>query len=574
MYVDRVPNRNSPPCVLLRSSRRVGQKTVKETHANLSKLPPELVDQIRVLLKGGTAVRNIEEAFEVVDSRPHGHVAAVLGIMRKLDFPRLIDPKNSRLRRLVMGLIAARVLKADSKLATSTVLDAPNAPHTLNEELGLKRVDADDLYAAMDYLVARKGAIERRLAQKHLTAMVLCDVTSSYVEGDNNELAAFGYNRDKKRGKMQIVFGLLTDEAGCPVAVEVFKGNTGDPTTVASQVQKLQQDFGLRQVTVVGDRGLLTNARIRKDLKPLGLGWLTAMRRSEISKLVEPKGLQLDLFDETGLVEIESDAYPNERLILCRNPLRAKLSTEKRQKLLARTEDELKKVVKAVSRKKNPLRGAGAIGERVGRWLGRWKMRKFFDIEITDDHFSFARKEADIRKAETLDGVYAIRTTLDKQPTAAEIVAHYKRLAAVETAFRSLKSVSLKVRPIHHRRESRVIGHVFLCMLAYYVEYHLRKALAPMLWAEEDPEGKKAERNSAIEPAKRSEQTKKKIRTRRTTEGQTPRKFPQLMENLAALCRSTIRPKITLQKEYQITMLPPLTPIQKQAFKLLKISVT
>ena len=576
MYVAVIPNRNSKPTILVRKGIRIGPNQVKkQTLANITQLPDEVVQQIRIILRGGTAFESFQDAVTSISNKPHGHVAAVLGVMKQLGLPQLIDSKESRNRRLVMGLLAARVLKPKSKLATSSGLDARYAADTLNESLGLKCVDADDLYEAMDYLVERKSAIEGRLAKRHLKegSLVLCDITSSYVEGEHNELAAYGYNRDHKQGKKQIVFGLLTDPEGCPVATEVFTGNTADPTTVAVQVNKLQQAFKLKSVVMVGDRGLLTHARLREDIKPLGLGWITAMRRPEIHKLVETKDLQLDLFDERDLMTFTSDAYPDERLVVCRNPVRAKKSRQQRKELLEKTEAALDKIVQAVRRKHRPLRGAPAIGLRVGQVLGRWKMKKHFDLVIKDDHFTYTRKAASIKKAAALDGIYVIRTSLKEAPESAEVVAHYKRLSTVESAFRALKSVSLKVRPIHHRRKNRVIGHVFLCMLAYHVEYHLRQALAPMLLSEDDHAGKANQRESVIAPAKRSKQAEQKVRTQRTSDGDRAMSYSALMDHLSGVCRHVVEPKFAAGESNRFVMMSELTPTQQRAFKLLNVKV-
>ena len=572
MYVAMVPNRNSKPTILIRKGVRIGPNQVKKiTLANISKLPMEIVLKFRAVLRGAAVVEKPEDAFKSVSNKPHGHVAAVLGVMRKLGFPKLIDSKNSRLRRLVMGLIAARVLKPSTKLATRTALDAHTSGDTLNEELDLKRVDSDDLYEAMDYLMERKPAIERHLARRHLKegSIVLCDVTSSYVEGEHNELAAFGYNRDGKKGKKQIVFGLLTDKAGCPVAVEVFKGNTADPTTVASQVAKLQQRFKLKQVVRVGDRGLLTHARIREDLIPHGIDWISALKRDQMRQVVEQENVQLDLFDERNLMELRSDLYPHERLVLCRNPVQAQKSRQQRQELLEKTEEALKEVVTAVERKCRPVRGIADISMRAGQALGRFKMKKHFTFKISDDHFSFTLDEASVKSAEALDGLYVIRTSLKEAPRAAEVVRHYKRLAAVERAFRTLKSVSLKVRPIHHRRKHRVICHVFLCMLAYYVEYHLRKKWAPLLFVDEDP----VQREDAVKPAKRSPEAEKKARTQRTADGHRAMSYACLMDHLSGLCRNMVEPVFAQSQKNRFTLMAEPTPTQQKAFELLNIKV-
>ena len=574
MFVDRVPNRKSPPTYLIRESFREGKKVRKRTLANITKLPIEAIEQIRILLRGGTAVDSVSDAVSIVSNKPHGHVAAVLSVMNQLGLAELIDPRNSRNRRLVMGLIAQRVLDPASKLATSAALDAPTASDTLNEELDLKRVDVDDLYEAMDYLTARKTAIEQRLAERYLKegSMVLCDITSSYVEGNKNEFAKFGYNRDGKKGKKQIVFGLLTDEDGCPVATEVFAGNTGDPTTVASQVAKLQTTtFGLKQVVLVGDRGLLTQARLREDIIPLGLDWITGMRKSQIRAVVEQKDVQLGLFDEQDLMEVQTDLYPNERVILCKNHYRAQYSATQRDELLEKTEKLLDKVVKATVRKRKPLQKADDIKVRAEIAARRYKMKKHFNLDIKEGHFAYTRNEESIQAEAALDGIYAIRTSLKDEPPADEVVAHYKRLTQVEMAFRTLKSVSLQVRPIHHRRKHRVIAHVFLCMLAYLVEYHLRKQLAPMLFADDCPEGKAARRTSVVQSSRRSHKAQQKARTKRTADGGKAMSYASLMKHLSGVCRAIMVPKLATGTPPRIPMRAPFTSTQKRAFKLLKV---
>jgi len=575
MYVAKIPNRNSKPTWLIRESKWINGKSVKTTLANITKLPMEIIEGLRILLAGGTAVKSVKEAFSIRSNTPHGHVAAVLGMMNQLHLPELIAPKNSRFRRLVLGMIAARVIKPASKLATSAMLDAQTASTTLNEELGLKRVDEDDLYDAMDQLLKRKTDIECRLAKRHLKegSMVLYDVTSSYVEGEKNEWAAYGYNRDKKKGKKQIVFGLMTDQEGCPVSVEVFRGNTADTSTLRTQVAKIQKTFGLKQVVMVGDRGILKQKQIQEEILPVGLDWITAMQKSEIREVVEQEGIQMSLFDEQDLVEVCCDLYPKDRLVLCRNPLQAAKNQQTREELLVKTEKDLDKIVEATQREKYRLKDAGKIGLRVGKVVNKKKMRKYFTLNIREEHFSYTRNEEALQKAEQLDGLYAIRSSLKQGPEASELVTHYKRLSTVEIAFRTMKSMSLQVRPIHHRTKNRVVAHVFLCMLAYYVEYHLRRKLAPMLFAEDDPAEKKAQRKSIVEPAKPSEQAKKKARTKRTATGEKALSFASLMDELSGLCRLVVVPKIGTDATPEVVMIEKISAIQKRAFKLLNIKL-
>ena len=571
MYVERVPNRNSRPTYLIREGKRVGKKVVKTTLANITKLPDEVIEQIRILLKGGVAVDAFEDAFSIKHSPAHGHVAAVLGVLQDLRLAELVDDRNSRYRRLALAMIAARVLRPSSKLATSASLDVRTASDTLNEELQLKRVDQNDLYEAMDWLHERKGEIEARLAKRHLTegALVMCDMSSTWVEGEANELAEFGYSRDRKKGKKQIVFGLLTDAEGAPVAVDVFKGNTADPQTLSPQIKKLQQTFKLKRVVLVGDRGLLTEARLREDVR---LDYITALRKRSIRRIVNQEGLQLSLFDERNLAEIRTDAYPGERIVLCRNPLRADKSKEDREALLQKTEAALEKIARATRRKRNPLRSEKAIALRVGKVIGRWKMEKHIQFDIREGHFSYRRNEASIRQEQTLDGLYAIRASV-KEPSDTEIVQTYKRLSAVEAAFRCMKTVSLRVRPIHHYRVRRVESHIFLCMLAYYVEYHLRRRLAPMLFAEHDPTGKQAKQECVVESTARSESAEQKARTQKTPDGLPVMSFPTLMQHLALLKRHVVEPNVPMKEPCTFTQLGERTPIQIKAFELLGVKV-
>ena len=471
MYIESVPNRSSPPAVLLRESYRDGRRVKKRTLANLSKLPHAAIDVLRRVLRGEQLV-NPDDAFTCVRSLPHGHVAAVLGTLQQLGLHTLIGRGASRLRDLVVALIVARVIDARSKLATARALTAESAVSTLGELLGLGDVDPHELYAAMDWLVERQAGIEQRLAKRHLRehTLVLYDLTSSYVEGTHCPLAQHGYSRDGKKGTLQIVFGLLCTAEGCPVAVEVFEGSTVDPLTVTSQVAKIRDRFGLQQVVLVGDRGMLTAARIREDLQGVeGLRWITTLRAPTIRKLVNAGTVTPSLFDERDLAEVTSDEFPGERLIVCRNPLLAAERQRKRDELLAATEEDLAPIAAATRRENKPLRGAAAIGVRVGKEINRYKMAKHFVTEITDERFTFRRNEDKIAAEQQLDGIYIVRSNVEPERfDAAQTVRAYKDLSKVERAFRCFKSVDLKVRPLHHHRADRVRAHVLLCMLAYY----------------------------------------------------------------------------------------------------------
>ena len=501
MYIESVPNRSSPPAVLLRESYRQGGKVKKRTLANLSSWSPALVEGLRILLKGGTAVSSLEEAFDIVRSLPCGHVAAVLGTVKKLGLDTLIDPKPSARRNQVLAMIAARILEPASKLATARGLAEATAVSTLGEilEAGLGE---DDLYGAMDWLLERQERIEQGLAKRHLAegSLVLYDMTSVWMEGTKCPLARRGHSRDGKKGTLQITFGLLCDKDGCPVSVEVFPGNAADPNTVGSQVAAVRQRFSLSRVVLVGDRGMLTAARIREEVKPSGLDWISALRGPAIRALVEAGDVEMSLFDERDLVEITSDAYPGERLMVCRNPLLAEDRARKRSELLEATEALLEPIAAATRRDRRRLKGRERIGERVGKVIGKYKMAKHVAWSIDDDGvFAYGRDEASISAEARLDGLYVIRTSLPaSELDGPGTVRAYKRLSSVERAFRSLKTVDLKVRPVFHRTEPRVRAHIFLCMLAYYVEWHMRQKLKPVLFDDEDAE---ARRPSVVAPA-------------------------------------------------------------------------
>jgi len=573
MYIETVPNRNSPPCILLRESYRQGGKVRKRTIANLSKWPPELVENFRALLRGGTVVERLEKSLEVVRSRPYGHVAAVLGTLRKTGLDLIIGGKGLKEHALSVAMIVARIIDPQSKLATARGLKDESMFSALGEELGVEQASEDELYQAMDWLGERQERIEGKLAKKHLDngSIVLYDVTSTYFEGRTCPLARLGHNRDGKKGKLQIVFGLLCNHEGCPVAVEVFSGDRGDPSTLEEQIRKIRVRFGLDRVILVGDRGLITEARIREEIRPVkGLEWITALRTSQIRKLVASGSLQLSLFDEQDLAEITDPAYPGERLVVCRNPILAEERARKRRELLEATERELDKIVQATKRKKRPLKGKDKIALRVGKLINKFKVGKHFRVSIEEDSFSYNRKEDNIAREEALDGIYVIRTSLssDKLSSDATVTA-YKQLSLVEQAFRCFKSIDLKVRPIHHRLERRVRAHVFLCMLAYYVEWHMRKALAPILFDEDDPQGAQASRSSVVAPAQRSASANAKARRKRTKDGLPVHSFRTLLKGLATICRNRIQPRLPGAPAFDKITLP--TPVQQRALKLLRV---
>ena len=569
MYIDTVPNRHSPPAVLLRESWREGPVTRKRTVANLSELPPLAIEALRRVLRGETLV-SVDETLEIERSWPHGHVAAVLGTLRHIGLERVLASHRSPERDRVVGMIVARILNPDSKLATARGLGTATSSSTLASELALDDVNADALYAALDWLEARHARIETTLARTHLAdgAMLLYDVTSTYFEGRTSALGALGHNRDQTGWQPQIVIGLLCAQDGCPIAVEVFPGNTSDPKTLDSAVTKARERFGVSRVVFVGDRGLLTEARIDQALRGVdGLRWISALRAPAIRQLVESGDLQLSLFDAHDLGEITSADYPGERLIACRNPLLATERARKRQALLAATELELEKIRVATQRTRRPLRGSDRIGVRLGRVLGRFKMAKHFACTITESAFSYARDDANITQEAALDGIYIIRTTVPAtELSAPAVVASYKSLSAVERAFRTLKSVDLEVRPIFHRKDDRIRAHVLLCMLAYYVVWHMQRSLAPLLFVDEDPQAGKERRDSIVAPSERSEAADRKAARKHNSDGVPVHSFRTLLKDLATLVKNRIR-----FGESRFDRFTTPTPLQQRAFDLLNV---
>ena len=574
MYVACVPNRGSPPAYLLRAGYREDGKVKTRTLANLSHWPLAKIERLRRVLRD-EVLSDPGQGLTMLRSLPHGHVAAVLGTARKIGLDRLLAVKRAppRMVALVLAMIVARVIDPASKLATARQLDATTATSSLGPLLGLETVSEQDLYAALDWLVSQQSHIEQRLARKHLSngTLVLYDVTSTYFEGRTCPLARHGYSRDGKRDKLQILFGLLCASDGCPVAVEVFEGNVADPATLAAQVDKLKRRFRLTHVVVVGDRGMVTEARIETLLKPAGLDWITALRAPTIKMLLEQGALQLSLFDERDLAEIASPEYPNERLVVCRNPLLATERARKRQALLAATETELAKIAKAVARKRNPLRGADQIGLAVGAVFNRYKVAKHFTLTITDDQFDFARNVESIEAESKLDGIYAIRTNVAAVRLAAsDVVQAYKGLSQAERAFRSIKTVDLEVRPIHHRLPDRVRAHVLLCMLSYYLEWHMRQALAPVLFDDHQRDDAAAARPSVVAPAQRSTAARRKAASKSTEGGLPVHSFQSLLSELATFTRNTMA--LTNGQHDTFLLYPQPTELQAAAFDLLGIS--
>lgn len=573
MYVAKIPNRGSPPAILLRESYREGGKVKSRTLANLSHWPADKIEALRRVLRGEHATESpLETSFDIVRSRPHGHVAAVLGMLRKLGVDRLLASRTSRERELVVAMVTARLIEPRSKLALARGLSEHTLTSSLGEVLGVAEASEDELYEAMDWLLPRQSRIEDKLARQHLSdrTLVLYDVSSTYFEGRSCPLAQLGHNRDGKKGKLQIVFGLLCSAEGVPVAVEVFEGKTADPTTLGSQITKLRGRFGLERVVLVGDRGMLTSARIREDLEPNQLDWITCLRAPAVLRLAKQGELQPSLFDERDLAEIESPEFPGERLIACRNPALAQQRARKRQELLEATERKLDEIVRATQRSARALRGKDKIGLRVGRVLNHYKVGKHFQLEITETTFGYRRDEQRIAEEAALDGVYVVRTSVPNQKMKADhAVGAYKSLSRIERAFRSAKSVDLKIRPIHHRLEDRVRAHVFLCMLAYYVEWHLRRAWAPILFDDDDPAAAAAQRHSPVEPARRSPRALDKARSKRAPDGTPVHSFQTLLQDLATLTRNRVQPKAPGADAFDLDARP--TPLQQRALDLLAV---
>jgi len=518
MHIVVVPNRNSPPASLLRESYRQQGRVKNRTLANLSHWPPQKIEALRQVLQGKASVGpQLSEAFTITRSRPHGQVPAMLGTIERLALPTLLDRRNSPQRRRVLALIAAQILQPGSKLATARALNAETCRSSLGESLELENTDEDDLYAAMDWLMPRQWAIEAALARRHLGegTLVLYDLTSTYIEGRHCPLARYGYSRDERNSNPQILFGVLSNGEGCPVAVEVFEGDTADPHTLAAQVKKLRERFRLRQLVLVGDRGRLTHRRIDEGLRPVeGLDWITALRAPQIQKLVADGALQMSLWDERRLAGIAHPDYPGERLIVCRNPLLAEERARKPQESIAAAEQELDRIGAATQRPRRALKSRERIHCLVGRALAGSKVAKCFGWEITSEGFRYQRRPERIAQDAALHGIYVIRTSVSEQRLSAEqTVRTYKRLATVERAFRSLKSVDLQVRPIRHRLPERVRAHVLICLLAYYVEWHMRRALAPVLF---DDEQQDSSRGCPVAPAQRSLAARAKALRKRT----------------------------------------------------------
>src|SRR5882757_6292741 len=577
MYVATVPNRNSPPAILLRESYRQDGKVKTRTLANISHLHSHQIDALRSALSGSVVPAGppLPDAFFVSRSLPHGHAVAVLGCLRNLQLDSILDPVPSHHRDLVIAMIVARILDPASKLATARGLHSDTLHSSLGELLHVDSADESELYQAMDWLLPQQSRIEQELAKRHLSegGLVLYDLTSTYFEGRHCPLGKLGHSRDDKSGKLQIVFGLLTNASGCPVAVEVFAGNTADPKTVAAQVNKLPQRFGLSDVVLVGDRGMITSARIRQDLPAShSIQWISALRANQIQKLAKDGQLQMSLFDKTDLIEIAHPDFPGERLIACFNPLLAEERSRNRPEFPVTTEKQLEKIAAATKRPKRPLRGKQNIGLRAGKVLNRYKMGKHFQLRIEEDSFHYERKTANIEREESLDGIYVIRTSVKQESlTGQQVVASYKSLSGVERAFRSLKTVDLHVRPIHHRLPDRVRAHILLCMLAYYVEWHMRQLLAPILFDDDDKPQAQTARTSIVAPAQRSASAKHKALTKQNSDGMKVHSFQTLLGDLATIVKSRIQPKDKIVPAFDMLTTP--TVIQQRALDLLGVTL-
>jgi transposase len=565
MHISIVPNRNSKPAVLLRESYREGKKVKKRTLANLSSLSMDQIDAIRHILKG-EKLAPVDDLFEVGRSYHHGHVQAVTETMKRLGFSNLLASRKSKERSIVLAMIASQVLEPNSKLAMTRWWHTTTIPEIFGVE---NNADEDDLYAAMNWLLDRQGQIEKKLAARHLANgdLVLYDLTSSYFEGKTCALAKRGHSRDGKKGKLQVNYGLLTERRGCPVAVSVYDGDTGDPTTLLEQVDKVREDFGIESMVLAGDRGMISQKQIDSLEGVKGVNWITALRSGAIRDLVEDGSVQLGLFDERNIFEFCHPDYPGERLVACRNPEMTQRRREKRKSLLIATIAELEKVRRMVANGR--LKGQGKIGVRVGRVVNKYKMAKHFELTIGKNSFSYKIDEEKIAGEEALDGIYIVRTNLPKRAmSAAETVLSYKKLSEVERAFRALKSIDLLVRPIRHRMVDRVQAHIFFCMLVYYVRWHMQEAWRPLLFSDEDLEAKK--KRDPIAPARRSAAAMKKVQTKKLADGTKVHSFRTLLKDLSTIVRNSCRRKEAESTENSFSIDTTPSPSQQRALDLIK----
>ena len=577
--IDIIPNRNSPPAILLREAWREGKKIKRRTLANLSHVPSPLIDGFRGLLKGGAVIQNLDDACTIQRSLPHGHVSAVIGMARKLGFERLLDRKASRRRDLALAAIVARVLAPGSKLACARSISQETASSSLGAALSLGKVSGNEVLNMLDWLLERQPWIEKALAKRHLgqNTLILYDVSSSFVEGKACPLAAFGHNRDGKKGKKQITYGLLCARNGCPVVIEVFSGNTSDPATVSKQIDKIRNRFGIEKVALVGDRGMITTARIRNELQPVTLDWISAFKTADIRKLIRtPDEGSAPLVPERlipdSVAEITSPDYPSERLMVCLNPRLREERARKREDLLAATEATLEKIALSVRRPGSRLKGRDRIFHRLGREANRRKVEKHFDITVTDDGLVWARNQEKIVEEARLDGIYVVRTSLPSDALDnRETVEAYKSLSQVEQAFRALKTTRLRIRPIHVHTAAHVRGHVFLCMLAWYVEWHMRQKLAPILFEDDDPEGARRKRASPVQKAEVSDRALHKAASKATMDGLPVHSMTTLMADLSTLTLNQVI--LPSNPDQPFTLATKPTSLQEKAFELLEIGL-
>lgn len=577
MYIECVPNRNSPPAILLRESWRENGKTKKRTVGNLSSLPTETVDAVRSALKGDVvpaamAITEPQKNLEITNVRHHGHAAAIVAMIKRSGLLQAIDRKPSRQRDIVVAMIADRLLHGDSKLATARHCQKETAVTTLGELLSLEDLDEHECYQTMDWLLERQDSIQKKLAKKHLIDgdPVLFDLSSSYFEGHTCPLAKHGYSRDKRGDLPQVNYGMYCNTRGIPIGVEVLAGNENDHIAFPKAVERIRNDFGCENAILVGDRGMISGKAIDDCLRDEeGAQWITALNSVAIAKLQRQGSIQLSLFDEHDLASITHGDYPDERLIVCRNPLLADERVRKREALLTATEKLLAKVKAKVDRRRAPLRGKSQIGVEVGKVVNRKKVAKHFRIEIDEDRFEYSRNQEKIDAESSLDGLYVIRSNVKASRMSDEqVVGHYKNLASVERAFRSLKSIDIRVRPIHHRLSDRVRSHIFLCMLAYYIEYQLRQLLAPLMFVDEDKVSVES-RDSIVSPAPRSESAQRKDASRRNEAGVRLSSFRDIVESLSAITRSTVIIAGHPQGRFNATSRP--TPYQQQIVRHLGI---
>ena len=528
---------------LIRQNYRENGKVKHKTIANITHLPSDLIETIRRRLKEGKPISG--EGFSIIRSLPHGHVAAILQTIKRIGLDNIIGSKRSKSRDIILGLIIQRLIRPDSKLGSLRNFQDSTATNSVGSELELDSLTRSQLYTALDWLEQRQKRIEKKLAGHHLKAgtIVLYDISGSYYTGKESDLVQYGYNRDKKRGYPQIVYGLICNSEGCPVAVEVFSGDTTDSETLSSQIEKVRRRFGIKQVVWVGDRGMITGKLIQNELRGNQyIDWITALRAPQVKKLVREQAIQLSLFDERNLVEIEAKDYPGERLVVCRNPLLAEQRRLKREDLLKATREELDKIVEATHRKRKPLRGKDAIGVKVGKVIDKYKMGKHISYSIEEDRFTYEINQDSVSEEQTLDGVYVIRTSLAQKAYSAEnVVETYKSLSQVERAFRSMKTTRLQIRPIYHWTENRIRAHVFLCMLAYYVEWHIHQKLAPYLYSDDQKEKGKQKRDSVIDPAQKSDAAIEKTVTHQAEDGTPVNSMDTIIDFLGTICKNKMQ---------------------------------